>query len=331
MNTFQQQLAQLRHERGRPELTNAEQARLLEGDAMRKAGFNPANFSDRMAWMSGERKTPVAAAAGAATSAATATGERPSPAQKQADEFRTWLRRGGRPATPDALDNAELKKELHGLLPKLAAADPRMQFSMWLRKGVAVVDEDGTPAWASKQAQALRDLQQRERSGQRMRESKAVPLADFASAAAGEDSGLVRLTGYASTYDLDLGGDRIAKGAFADTLQALEERRARTGAPFLVPILAGHDLAKPIGGVVSAKELPGGLYIEALLDVDTPEGFAVVSGASKHHNRGMSIGYFTKKSHYEGGGVRVLDVVDLFEISITPIPMNVEATIDSLS
>jgi HK97 family phage prohead protease len=241
--------------------------------------------------------------------------------------MRDYLARGER-KMPDASEaSPELKKEQATLATKLAGADPRMQFGFWLRKGVAVIDESGTPAWASKQAQALRDLQQRERI-----EHKAVPLASFAQSSAGADSGLVKLAGFASTYDTDLGGDRVARGAFADTLKTLEERRTRSGSPSLLPLFAGYNTDKPIGGVVAAKELPGGLYIEAAIDVDTPDGFAVVSGASKQYNRGMSIGYIAKRSHYEGGGgVRVLDAVDLFEISITPVPMNTEATIDSLS
>ncbi len=249
-----------------------------------------------------------------------------TPAQKQREALRDYLLRGEW-KTPDASeDSPELTKERATLATKLAAADPRMQFGFWLRKGTAVVDESGTPAWASKEAQALRDRQQRQQI-----EHKSVPLAALAQSSAGADSGMVKLSGYAATYDTDLGNDRIARGAFAGTLKSLEDRRTRLGTPYLLPLFAGHNTDKPIGGVTAATELPGGLYIEAAIDVDTAEGFAVVSGASKEYNRGMSIGYYAQRSHFESSGTRVLDAVQLFEISLTPIPMNAEARIDSLS
>src|SRR5690348_11764795 len=62
------------------------------------------------------------------------------------------------------------------------------------------------------------------------------------------------IDGYLSTWDIDLGKDQIAKGAFAQTLAEAKAFAAKHGAAALYPLLWQHQKDEPIGGIVSAHE-----------------------------------------------------------------------------
>lgn len=67
--------------------------------------------------------------------------------------------------------------------------------------------------------------------------------------------------------NVDLGGDRIVKGAFADSLKTWEAK----GRP--IPVVFSHDWANldaHIGEVLEAKETDQGLWVKAQLDMDDP-------------------------------------------------------------
>lgn len=142
--------------------------------------------------------------------------------------------------------------------------------------------------------------------------------------------------GYASTWDLDLGDDRIHKGAFKDSIA---EWRAGSLA---MPLLNSHDhydINAVIGQMVDAKEDAKGLLTKWEV-IDGKDGDAVLSRLRPSRRTGrppvgsMSIGYEAQKFDYEddpsakSGQVRNLRRIGLKETSLVIFPMNPGATID---
>lgn len=133
------------------------------------------------------------------------------------------------------------------------------------------------------------------------------------------------LEGYAAvTGNVDLGGDVIAKGAFANISEFVEKGF----------ITFNHEwFEKPIGFITEAKEDDNGLFIKvAFHDTgDAQEARKIVLerlAAGKFV--GLSIGFKTLESTWEtreGEDIRVLKAVSVFETAITIMPMNPEARV----
>ena len=121
--------------------------------------------------------------------------------------------------------------------------------------------------------------------------------------------------GYASTYDLDSGGDIIVKGAFAKSLEANK-----------VKVLWQHKTDVPIGKPLLMREDEKGLYVEAKIS-QTTAGNDAMTLLMDGVIDSMSIGYITKESEFRNDGVRLLKEVDLFEFSLVSYPMNDKAVI----
>lgn len=124
-------------------------------------------------------------------------------------------------------------------------------------------------------------------------------------------------SGFASTSDLDRGGDIIVKGAFARTLK---ERASK------VKVLWQHDMSKPIGRPTLLEERDGGLYIEGKIS-DIPLGREAMELLKDGVVDSMSIGYTVTESSYNDRGVRVIEDLDLYEVSLVTFPMNEKARI----
>lgn len=123
--------------------------------------------------------------------------------------------------------------------------------------------------------------------------------------------------GYASTWIKDAYGDRIAPGAFADSIAAKKGQ---------YPIHAQHDIASlPIGFTTYVAEDAKGLAIKAALALNTTGGrdaFEIVKHAKKvDYRMGLSVGFRTETFEMDQD-VRVLTKVDLWEISLTAFPAN---------
>jgi Escherichia/Staphylococcus phage prohead protease len=120
----------------------------------------------------------------------------------------------------------------------------------------------------------------------------------------------------ASFNNLDKTGDIIEPGAFSKTLQQAQERKTKTGSPYLWPICWMHDATQPCGGVISAKETAKGLQIDGQIDLDTELGKRIYAGMRNGYIGEMSIGYSTVRSFRSKDGVRHLTEVQLFEVSM---------------
>jgi HK97 family phage prohead protease len=138
-----------------------------------------------------------------------------------------------------------------------------------------------------------------------------------------------KITGYFSTYDKipDSYGDIVAKGAFTDTIRA----RTDSGHPF--PLCWNHDLNQIIGAVEGIKDDEHGPLMTAHF-FDSPlaqEKRELVKTGVVYQ---FSFAYDTLEDGIvtleDGTKAHELRKIDLFEVSIVPIPANPRATVTDI-
>lgn len=141
-------------------------------------------------------------------------------------------------------------------------------------------------------------------------------------------------TGMASTWDMDLGGDVIHKGAFKRTLN--NWKRSKRPLPLLDSHQAWGTIRSVVGKVEDARETDEGL--EATFSViDGPDGDEIWRRIKGGYVDGLSIGYRAIKietpteEEQRAGVWRHLKEVELREISVVLYPMNTDARIDGRS
>lgn len=130
--------------------------------------------------------------------------------------------------------------------------------------------------------------------------------------------------GYASIFGLmDLGHDVVLPGAFRTSL--LERG---TGG---IRLLWQHDPHQPLGRWDEICEDTRGLYVRGALDLGQPkarEAFALMSRGALD---GLSIGYRTQVERKDPAtGLRALEKIDLWEISLVTFPLLPQARIHGL-
>jgi HK97 family phage prohead protease len=126
--------------------------------------------------------------------------------------------------------------------------------------------------------------------------------------------------GYASTWDEDLGGDIISKGAFNKTMQERADR---------VKVLWQHN--EPLGMVKSMRTDSKGLFVEGKIS-KTRLGDEAIELMQDGVIDQMSIGFSIPagKSEYNEKGNRLIHEVKLYETSLVTFPMNEKAIITSV-
>ena len=143
------------------------------------------------------------------------------------------------------------------------------------------------------------------------------------------DEGTGTITGYFSTYDRipDSYGDVVAKGAFADTIKAREE----SGHPF--PLCWNHDLDQIIGKVDSIEDDEKGPLMTASF-FDTPlaqeKREIVKSGVVYQFSFAYGIEDQKQVTLEDGTEANELRKLDLYEVSIVPIPANQNAVMTDI-
>jgi HK97 family phage prohead protease len=127
--------------------------------------------------------------------------------------------------------------------------------------------------------------------------------------------------GYASVFNReDMGHDIILPGAFRESLAL----RGAAG----VKLLFQHDANQPIGVWMSLKEDARGLYARGHLMREVAKAREVHSLMRAGALDGLSIGFRTVKGRRDRAtGVRRLEKVDLWEISIVTFPLLPEARV----
>ena len=127
-------------------------------------------------------------------------------------------------------------------------------------------------------------------------------------------------TGLASTYgNVDQGGDEVMPGAFSKTLRDAK-------GPF--PVLMGHDTHEQIG-YAELQDSTSGLVVNGKLVMHTEKAKQAYALMKAKALRGLSIGYDTIRSTVKGS-IRQLTEVKLYEVSVTPFPMNEMALVTSV-
>lgn len=147
-------------------------------------------------------------------------------------------------------------------------------------------------------------------------ELKRLPLAPAVSA-----DGLVE--GYASLFGVvDLGRDKVERGAFAASLR----KRGPRGVRFLFQ----HDPAEPIGAWSAIVEDSRGLRVAGRLNMAVARAREVHALLRQGGLDGLSIGFRAVRSLRDAGGVRRLVEIDLWEISVVTFPMLPDARVASV-
>jgi len=127
------------------------------------------------------------------------------------------------------------------------------------------------------------------------------------------------IEGYASVFDIaDNHNDMIVKGAF------------KSSSSNRVKLLWQHDVTKPIGVITTLLEDGYGLKLEAEINNKTALGAEATALVKQGAVGGLSIGFSIKSSDFDKNGVRVIDDVDLAEISIVTFPANKHAEINNV-
>ena len=154
--------------------------------------------------------------------------------------------------------------------------------------------------------------------------SKSLPAPELKRASSrlsSIDTAAGTFAGYASLFDVpDLGGDIVAKGAFRRSLK----RRGPLG----VKLLFQHDPSQPIGVWLSIVEDHRGLFVKGRLMPEIARAREVLALMRAQALDGLSIGFRTVKgSRDPTTGLRRLQEIDLWEVSVVTFPMQPEARI----
>ncbi len=151
----------------------------------------------------------------------------------------------------------------------------------------------------------------------------------FELKAAEDGSGIVE--GYASTWTKtpDSYGDIVIKGAFTETL----EKRAKTGHPF--PLCFNHDLDQIIGAVKEIEEDDFGLKIKASFlntALAQEKRELVKEGIVWQFSFAYSVQGWEEPTAEEKkqGIMQKLTKLDLFEVSLVPVPANQTAIVTEI-
>jgi len=139
-------------------------------------------------------------------------------------------------------------------------------------------------------------------------------------------SGDAGIEGYASYFDQpDQGGDVVGKGAYGASLAALNADGRR------VKMLWQHDPAQPIGVWEEVREDARGLYVKGRLLDSTQRGAEAIALIAAGAIDGLSIGYRTVKAQKSDRGARLLQEVELWEVSLVTFPMLPSARVGAKS
>lgn len=127
-------------------------------------------------------------------------------------------------------------------------------------------------------------------------------------------------TGYASLFGVpDLGRDVVAPGAFAASLAA----RGVAG----VRMLWQHDPAEPVGRWLALREDGRGLRVAGQLNLAVQRARELDALLGAGGLDGLSIGFRTVRAQPQRSGLRRLEAIDLWEISLVTFPLQAGARI----
>lgn len=131
-------------------------------------------------------------------------------------------------------------------------------------------------------------------------------------------------TALAAAYSVDRGNEQIVPGAFKATIAAWQASGKQ------IPLHWDHmgEPSNIIGSIDPAtlKETKDGLYVEGKLALEDSETAREVWRLVKDNSIALSFGYLATEDKREGDVLKLL-AIDLFEVSLTPAPMNPDTKI----
>ena len=126
------------------------------------------------------------------------------------------------------------------------------------------------------------------------------------------------IIGYGAVFDVkDNGGDIITKGAFSRSLNTGKK----------VKMLWQHKRDEPIGVWNEIKSDDNGLLLKGQLALETQQGRETYALLKMGALEGLSIGFIPVQVDFDEKGTRLLQEVNLKEVSIVTFPMNEEANV----
>lgn len=152
---------------------------------------------------------------------------------------------------------------------------------------------------------------------------------DFLVKEVGESEDEHYIIAYAATFheEPDSYGDIIAPGAFTETLQKWEESNAN------IPLLFGHRMDDPllnIGVVTEAEQDETGLKVKAVFDMTNERGAYAYKLVKEGRLSKLSFAYDVLDAaprELDGMTVNELKKLDIFEVSLVPVPANQHAEV----
>jgi len=186
-------------------------------------------------------------------------------------------------------------------------------------------DRKDMPAPAKAQPAPVRLPQHLERKSHPVAAGQRETRAYGLSLKAVGDDGIVE--GYGSVFGVrDNYDDVIAAGAF---LASLKDHKAAGTMPAM---LWQHSSDEPIGIWTEMTEDAKGLRIKGSLCLDTEKGKEAYALLKMGALNGLSIGFVSVPgtSVYKDDGVRVLNQIDLWEISLVTFPANEKARVTNV-
>ena len=131
------------------------------------------------------------------------------------------------------------------------------------------------------------------------------------------------IEGYGSVFgNKDSYNDVIQKGAFAESIKSHKSSQT------MPAMLWQHDSSQPIGVWNDITEDANGLHMRGQLAMGTVKGKEAYELAKMGALNGLSIGFVAKGWEYaQGGEVRSLTELELWEVSLVTFPANTKARI----
>ncbi len=124
------------------------------------------------------------------------------------------------------------------------------------------------------------------------------------------------ISGYASLFGaVDQGNDVVAEGAYAASLAVLGAKGTK------VKMLWQHDPTQPIGIWDEVREDAKGLWVKGRLLDSVAKGREAAALIEAGAIDGLSIGYRTRKASKNSKGQRLLQELELWEVSLVTFPM----------
>lgn len=134
----------------------------------------------------------------------------------------------------------------------------------------------------------------------------------------------VGIEGYASYFgDTDQGGDVVVAGAYTNSLARLSAEARQ------VKMLWQHDPAQPIGVWDEVRQDARGLYVKGRLLEAVGRGREAAALIAAGAIDGLSIGYRTLRATKNDKGQRLLQELELWEVSLVTFPMLPSARVAS--